>query len=74
MLRTSVVPTIVSGGFRANVIPSEAEATIDIRMAPGEDIEAFFEQMQTLIADPSVRDRAAHRGSAPAHGPFRTRQ
>ena len=69
MLRTSVVPTIVSGGFRANVIPSEAEATIDIRMAPGEDVEAFFEQMQTLIADPSVRIERLTEGLRPPTAP-----
>ena len=39
MLRTSVVPTILKAGVGANVIPSEAEATLDIRALPGEDIE-----------------------------------
>ena len=39
MLRTSVVPTILKAGVGANVIPSEAEATLDIRALPDEDIE-----------------------------------
>src|SRR5207248_3031431 len=30
MLRTSIVPTIIKGGFRENVIPAEAEATLDV--------------------------------------------
>jgi acetylornithine deacetylase/succinyl-diaminopimelate desuccinylase-like protein len=55
MLRTSVVPTILSAGFRSNVIPSQAEATIDVRMAPGEDEKAFFDQMQRVIGDPAVK-------------------
>jgi acetylornithine deacetylase/succinyl-diaminopimelate desuccinylase-like protein len=55
MLRTSVVPTILSAGFRSNVIPSQAEATIDVRMAPGEDQKAFFDQMQRVIGDPAVK-------------------
>jgi acetylornithine deacetylase/succinyl-diaminopimelate desuccinylase-like protein len=55
MLRTSVVPTILSAGFRSNVIPSQAEATIDVRMAPGEDQKAFFDEMQRVIADPAVK-------------------
>ena len=38
MLRTSVVPTILKAGFRMNVIPSEAEATLDIRALPDENI------------------------------------
>ena len=55
MLRTSVVPTILKAGFRMNVIPSEAEATIDIRALPDEDISAFYEEMRRVIADPAVR-------------------
>ncbi len=55
MLRTSVTPTIVSGGFRMNVIPSQAEATIDVRALPDEDMPAFYEAMQRVIADPAVR-------------------
>ena len=42
MLGTSVVPTMLSAGVGANVIPSEAEATLDIRALPGEDINAFY--------------------------------
>jgi len=55
MLRTSVVPTIIKGGIGANVIPSEAEATLDIRALPGEDIEAFYALMAKVIADPAVK-------------------
>src|SRR5262249_9822766 len=31
VLRTSISPTILNGGFRENVIPSSAEAMLDIR-------------------------------------------
>ena len=34
MIRTSISPTILKGGFRSNVIPSDAEATLDIRALP----------------------------------------
>ena len=55
MLRTSVVPTMLKAGVGANVIPSEAEATLDIRAAPGEDLDEFFAGMAKVIADPAVR-------------------
>jgi len=55
MLRTSISPTILKAGYRVNVIPAEAEATLDIRAAPGEDIDAFFEQLAKEIDDESVR-------------------
>ena len=71
MLRTSVVPTILSAGFRMNVIPSQAEATIDVRMAPGEDQNAFFEQMTRLIGDPAVKIEHLTDGERPPTGPSR---
>src|SRR3712207_7201010 len=37
MLHTSVVPTILTAGYRYNVIPSEAKATLDVRLHPDED-------------------------------------
>jgi acetylornithine deacetylase/succinyl-diaminopimelate desuccinylase-like protein len=55
MLRTSVVPTMLRAGVGANVIPSEAEATIDIRVLPDEDVTKFYEDMRKLIGDPAVR-------------------
>src|SRR6185436_9247800 len=55
MLRTSVVPTMLKAGIGANVIPSEAEATLDIRALPGEDITAFYRQLEQVIADPAVK-------------------
>jgi acetylornithine deacetylase/succinyl-diaminopimelate desuccinylase-like protein len=55
MLRTSVVPTLLTAGVGANVIPSTAEATLDIRALPGEDIQQFYAEMEKVIADPMVK-------------------
>jgi acetylornithine deacetylase/succinyl-diaminopimelate desuccinylase-like protein len=54
ILRTSVVPTIIKGGFRNNVIPSEAEAYLDIRAVPDEDMTAFLADLRRAIGDPAV--------------------
>jgi acetylornithine deacetylase/succinyl-diaminopimelate desuccinylase-like protein len=54
MLHTSISPTIIKGGFQRNVIPSEAEAELDIRAVPNEDMPAFFEMMRKVINDPAV--------------------
>jgi acetylornithine deacetylase/succinyl-diaminopimelate desuccinylase-like protein len=48
------VPTIIKGGFRTNVIPSDAEATLDIRALPDEDDEKFVARMREVINDPAV--------------------
>jgi acetylornithine deacetylase/succinyl-diaminopimelate desuccinylase-like protein len=55
MLRTSVVPTMLKAGVGANVIPSEAEATLDIRALPDEKIAGFYAEMAKVIADPEVK-------------------
>jgi acetylornithine deacetylase/succinyl-diaminopimelate desuccinylase-like protein len=54
MLRTSASPNIFNAGYRVNVIPSEATATIDVRMLPDEDPQAFLEQVKAIVNDPSV--------------------
>src|SRR3954466_2318233 len=54
MLRTSIVPTIIKGGFRENVIPADAEATLDVRALPDEDIDALIATLKQLVNDPSV--------------------
>ena len=55
MLRTSVVPTILKAGVGAYVIPSEAEATLDIRALPDEDVKAFYLELAKVIGDPAIK-------------------
>jgi acetylornithine deacetylase/succinyl-diaminopimelate desuccinylase-like protein len=54
MIHTSISPTLLKGGFRNNVIPSEAEAYLDVRALPDEDMDQFIRQMREVIGDPSV--------------------
>ncbi|MGO9259188.1 MAG: M20/M25/M40 family metallo-hydrolase [Bryobacteraceae bacterium] len=54
ILRTSVAPTMLQAGFRQNVIPSEAEATLDVRALPDEDMIRFVAELKRVIGDPAV--------------------
>ena len=54
MLRTSISPNIIIGGFRRNVIPAEAEAELDVRALPDENLEEFLTTLRDLIDDPAV--------------------
>ena len=67
MLRTSISPNIITGGFRRNVIPAEAEAELDIRALPDEDLERFLAMLRELIDDPAVEvtDPTSMRPAAP---------
>jgi acetylornithine deacetylase/succinyl-diaminopimelate desuccinylase-like protein len=71
ILRTSVSPTMIKGGFRMNVIPSEAEAFLDVRALPDEDIDQLRAQIRHLVADPNVEVLAAERAERPAAPPTR---
>jgi acetylornithine deacetylase/succinyl-diaminopimelate desuccinylase-like protein len=68
MVHTSLVPTIINGGFRYNVIPSEAKATIDVRLHPDEDQSAFLDQVRKVINDPNVEVRWGRERYRPAGG------
>jgi acetylornithine deacetylase/succinyl-diaminopimelate desuccinylase-like protein len=71
ILRTSVTPTMIGGGFRPNVIPSEAEATLDVRMLPDENIERFTVELKKIIDDPAVDVIPPTSGGRPAAPPSR---
>lgn len=65
MLRTSISPNIFQAGYRINVIPSEAKATLDVRALPDEDMNAFLDQIRKVVNDPSVEVAFAKRDVRP---------
>ena len=66
MLRSSLSPTIIQGGYRVNVIPSEAKATLDVRLLPAEDEAAFLAEVRRVVNDPAVSVSWAARDVRPA--------
>ncbi|GAA0994915.1 M20/M25/M40 family metallo-hydrolase [Subtercola frigoramans] len=40
-LRATTNPTLLNGGYKANVIPDRAEALIDVRVLPGDEVEVM---------------------------------
>ncbi|MFL5580140.1 MAG: M20/M25/M40 family metallo-hydrolase [Gemmatimonadaceae bacterium] len=68
-LRTSISPNMISGGYRVNVIPSEARATLDVRMLPDENVEGFLEAVRRVVADTAVTVRWAQRDVRPGAAP-----
>lgn len=47
----TAVPTIVKGGHRINVIPSEISVDIDGRVLPGQDAADWARQVQAAVGD-----------------------
>src|SRR5262245_37299396 len=71
MLRTSVSPNIFAGGYRSNVIPSEAKATLDVRALPDEVPAKFLEEVKRVVNDPAVDVRFTGQNERPAGSPPR---
>jgi acetylornithine deacetylase/succinyl-diaminopimelate desuccinylase-like protein len=55
MLRDSIAPTMLIAGVRPNVIPSEARAILNIRLLPGDTIDALLAELTKLVNDSQVR-------------------
>ena len=55
MLRDSIAPTMLTAGVRANVIPGEARANLNIRLLPGDTIDVLLAELQKLVNDPQIR-------------------
>jgi acetylornithine deacetylase/succinyl-diaminopimelate desuccinylase-like protein len=47
----TIRPTIINGGQRVNVIPSEITVQIDARILPGVDPKAFRQEIQDVVGD-----------------------
>jgi acetylornithine deacetylase/succinyl-diaminopimelate desuccinylase-like protein len=55
MMRDTISPTMLAAGIRANVIPAEADATLNIRLLPGDTISALLGELTKLVNDAQVR-------------------
>jgi len=65
MLRSSLSPNIFDAGYRINIIPSDAKATVDWRALPDEDIPAFLDEIRRVVDDPAVEVRLGERNTRP---------
>ncbi len=54
MIRTTVAPTIIEGGFQENVLPSQVSATVNLRILPGETIQSAKAYLEKIINDDRI--------------------
>jgi acetylornithine deacetylase/succinyl-diaminopimelate desuccinylase-like protein len=50
-LRMTITPTIIHGGIKENIVPSECEAVFDCRVLPGQTPEEALEIIKKLLRD-----------------------
>lgn len=49
MLRATMTPTVVHGGIKENIIPSECEGVIDCRILPGQTKETLVREIKDVL-------------------------
>jgi acetylornithine deacetylase/succinyl-diaminopimelate desuccinylase-like protein len=54
-VRNTISITGVKGSDKINVIAAEASAEIDVRLLPGEEAQAFIDEMRRVMADDSIK-------------------
>ena len=55
MIRTTTAPTIISGGVKANVLPTSAYALVNFRILPGNSIKGVIAHARNMIDDPAIQ-------------------
>jgi acetylornithine deacetylase/succinyl-diaminopimelate desuccinylase-like protein len=55
MVRATLTPTMLSAGYKTNIIPSTASAEIDCRLLPDEDPKAFVKVIRELLNDDKIK-------------------
>lgn len=54
-IRTTTAPTIFNAGVKDNVLPARAEAVVNFRILPGDDLRSVYEMVLERINDERVK-------------------
>ena len=57
-IRTTLVPTIIQGGVKDNVLPSHVEAIVNLRLMPGDELSWTLERLNQIVDDDRVEIEA----------------
>jgi acetylornithine deacetylase/succinyl-diaminopimelate desuccinylase-like protein len=71
MVRDTISLTILQGGSKANVIPSESTATLDCRLIPGSSKENFLKEIKKRLGD-EIEVEGKMEGKSIPPSPFST--
>ncbi len=54
-IRTTTAPTIFNAGMKDNILPAKAEAVVNFRILPGDDLRTVYEMVLERINDERVK-------------------
>lgn len=70
LVRTTTAPTIFQAGSKDNVIPNQAEATVNFRILPGDDIAFVMREVKKIVKDERIQiEKVSHHNEASAVSP-----
>jgi len=74
MLRMTIAPTMIRGGVKENIIPSECEAVFDCRILPGQNPTGAIKEIKDLLkeADLEKLEFEIIQASEPSESPMDT--
>ncbi len=70
LLHDAVSLTMLSGGYKVNIIPERAEMTFDCRLLPDTDEKAFVSNLEQLVNDPGVSFEVLRTPDPPVTSPW----
>jgi acetylornithine deacetylase/succinyl-diaminopimelate desuccinylase-like protein len=54
VIRNTIAPTILLGGFQGNVIPAEASVVLNVRTMPNHSIDDVVSRLRSVVGDDNV--------------------
>ena len=51
IMRNTIAPVLLNAGFRGNVIPGSAQATVNVRLIPGTPIASIVAELKSVVND-----------------------
>ena len=73
-LRTTCIPTLISGGHAPNAQPQSVTANVNCRIIPGESVDSILARLTEVAADPRVKVTLADPPQPTSSAPELTRQ
>jgi acetylornithine deacetylase/succinyl-diaminopimelate desuccinylase-like protein len=71
LLRTTCVPTMLSGGHAENALPQTARAVVNCRMLPDESVENVLATLSRVLADSQITVKQLRQPQAGPLSPLR---
>jgi len=73
LLHNTIAPVFLQAGFRGNVIPGSATATLNFRVIPGTTADELSAEMRRVVHDPTVTIAPVPVGAEPVDPKFTAR-